>query len=81
MSRGVSTIERRVFDGLANRVAAAGAPWQAFFEPATLKRDLEAMGFTQVADLGSKEINVRYFEDRADGLRVGSLAHVMSARI
>jgi O-methyltransferase involved in polyketide biosynthesis len=70
-----------VFDSLADRVAAAGEPWQAFFEPAALKKDLLAMGFSQVADLGPAEINARYFEDRADGLRVGSLAHVMSARV
>jgi methyltransferase (TIGR00027 family) len=77
----LSTIERRVFDSLANRVAAAGEPWQAFFEPATLKQDLQAMGFSAVEDLGPAEINARYFEDRTDGLRVGSLAHVMCARI
>jgi hypothetical protein len=77
----LSPIERRVFDGLANRVAVAGEPWQAFFEPAALKRDLEAMGFKWIADLGPAEINARYFKDRTDGLRVGSLAHVMNARV
>ena len=37
------------------------------------------MGFSEVEDLGPAEINARYFKDRTDGLRVGSLAHVMCA--
>ena len=45
------------------------------------RRDLHAMGFGHVEDLGPEEINARYFKDRTDGLRVGSLAHVMNARV
>lgn len=77
----LNTVQLRVFDALASRVAAAGEPWRAFFDPAILKQDVEAMGFSQVEDLGQEEINARYFQDRRDGLRVGSLAHLMSARL
>jgi methyltransferase (TIGR00027 family) len=77
----LTAAQRWVFDALAQRVAAAGEPWQGFFEPAVLMRDLQAMGFAHVEDLGPEEINARYFKDRPDGLRVGSLAHLMNARV
>jgi methyltransferase (TIGR00027 family) len=70
---------RSRFDALAQRVESAGEPWQAFFDPALLTRDLQAMRFGCVEDMGPDEINARYFKDRKDGLRVGSLSHIMSA--
>jgi O-methyltransferase involved in polyketide biosynthesis len=73
-------IERLVFDEFAKRVAAAGEPWVSSFEPADLARDLHALGFTEVDDLGPEFLNARYFHNRADGMRVGTLAHVMKAR-
>ena len=73
--------KRSHFDALAQRVAAAGEPWQAFFDPAFLTEDLRAMGFGYVEDNGPEEINTRYFEARKNGLRVGSLSHIMSARV
>jgi methyltransferase (TIGR00027 family) len=72
---------KRVFEVLPARVAAAGEPWKAFFDPSALVTDLRAMGFGQVKDIGPEEINARYFDGRGDGLRVGSLAHVMSATV
>lgn len=73
--------QRSRFDALAQRVASAGEPWQAFFDPALLTRDLRAMGFGYVEDNGPEEINTRYFKDRKDGLRVGSLSHLMKAQV
>ena len=73
--------QRSSFDALARRVALAGEPWQAFFDPVLLMRDLRNMGFRYVEDIGPEEINERYFKDRKDGLRVGSLSHVMKARV
>ncbi|HUR32602.1 MAG TPA: class I SAM-dependent methyltransferase [Vicinamibacterales bacterium] len=72
-------IERLVFDEFAKRVAAAGEPWVSSFEPALLQRELRGMGFTRVEDLGPDDLNGRYFGDRADGMRVGTLAHIISA--
>lgn len=75
----LSTPELLVFDALAKRVAAAGEPFQTFFDPSALTADLRAKGFVQVEDLDGKTLNERYFQGRTDGLRVGSLAHMMSA--
>jgi methyltransferase (TIGR00027 family) len=73
--------QRLIFDALVKRVDWVREPWQMFFDPAELKKDLLAMGFGYVEDIGPAEINARYFEDRTDGLRVGSLAHIMDARV
>jgi methyltransferase (TIGR00027 family) len=72
---------RSVFDALARLVASAGEPWQAFFDPGLLTRDLRAMGFKYIEDKGPEEINATYFKNRKDGLRVGSLSHVMNAQV
>jgi methyltransferase (TIGR00027 family) len=73
--------QRSRFDALAQRVAIAGEPWQTFFEPELLIRDLHNMGFGKVEDKGQEDINTRYFMDRKDGLRVGSLSHIMKAQV
>ena len=39
------------------------------------------MGFGFVEDQGPEEINARYFKNHKDGLRVGSLSHVMNAQV
>jgi O-methyltransferase involved in polyketide biosynthesis len=71
--------QRLVFDALAQRVASAGEPWQAFFDPGLLAGDLRAMGFGTVEDLGPEEINTKYFKDRRDGLCIGTLSHLIKA--
>jgi len=73
--------QRLRFDALARRVAADGEPWKAFFDPGLLTRDLRTMGFRYAEDKGPEEINARYFKNRKDGLRVGSLSHVMNAQV
>lgn len=73
--------QRSRFDAFAQRVASAGEPWQTFFDPGLLTTDLRAMGFGYVEDNGPEEINARYFKDRRDGLRVGSLSHLMKAQV
>jgi len=73
--------QRLRFDALARRTASVGEPWQAFFDPQLLTRDLRAMGFGYVEDKGPEEINAWYFKNRKDELRVGSLSHLMSARV
>ncbi len=67
-------------DVLAARVASAGEPFRLFLHRAALAQELTALGFDGIDDLGSEEINARYFSNRSDGLRVGGgLAHLMSA--
>ena len=64
--------ERFVLDALAARVAAAGEPFRLFFEPEQLAAQLRHIGFNHIEDLGSAEINRRYFSRRADGLELKS---------
>jgi len=73
--------QRQVLDSLAHRVALIGEPFQTFFNPASLKTSLRAMGFGQIEDMEPEAMNARYFRGRKDQLRVGSLAHVMNARV
>src|SRR5882724_10704900 len=69
-------------DALSRRVAAAGEPFQTFFDPRTLEGQLARIGFQSIEDLGADELNARYFGDRADGLRVtGTLARLMRAEV
>jgi methyltransferase (TIGR00027 family) len=77
----LTEVQRRVFDALARRVASIGELWQAFFEPEALTADLRATGYGNVQDLRPDDINALYFKDRKDGLRVGSLSHLISARV
>lgn len=72
---------RVAFDALASRVAAAGEPFQGFFAPDDLKRELQSLGFGSIEDLGAEEIDARYFQNRADGLLVGTrLGRLIYAR-
>jgi methyltransferase (TIGR00027 family) len=72
--------QRAAFDVLAARVAAAGEPFQLFFEPAELAHMLMSLGFSSLEDLDGRELNERYFHNRTDGLRTaGGAAHIMTA--
>lgn len=75
----LTLLQRVVFDRLAARVAAAGEPWLTTFDPVELARRLRTLGFTALEDAGPDTLNARYFANRRDGLRVGSLAHMMWA--
>jgi O-methyltransferase involved in polyketide biosynthesis len=73
--------QRLIFDALVERVDWVREPWQTFFDPAELVKNLRAMGFGHVEDIGPADINAKYFKDRTDELRVGNLAHIVSARV
>jgi methyltransferase (TIGR00027 family) len=77
----LSSNAQKVFDGLAQRVASAGEPFQTFFEPLLLERNLREMGFGQIEDMTPEKMDARYFKGRTDGLRVGKLSHIMHARV
>ncbi len=72
--------QRIAFEAMAERVAAAGEPWRTFFEPAALRGHLLAVGFADVEDLDGDALNARYFAARSDGLRVGSVGRIVTAR-
>jgi len=79
--KALGFIGRIVFDRMAARVAAIGEPWKTFFTPDSLDRLIRSVGFSGVEDLGSNEINARYFAGRDDGLRVGEAAHLATATV
>ncbi|HVS69740.1 MAG TPA: class I SAM-dependent methyltransferase [Phycisphaerae bacterium] len=73
--------ERGLFEKLAQRVAAAGEPFQLFFTEETLAEELAAAGFAPLHSLRPSDLNDRYFANRRDGLRMmGSAARVGWAR-
>jgi len=73
---------RLAFDRVASRVAAAGEPFRLCIHPDSLAAQLRSMGFESLEDLGTDEINERYFKGRADKLRVrGRLGRLASATV
>jgi methyltransferase (TIGR00027 family) len=68
----LSPPRRKVFDGLSQRVAAAGEPFQLFFTPEELESELTRAGFHRIVQAGSEQLNQLYFQDRADGLTLSS---------
>jgi len=72
--------QRMALAALSRRVAAAGEPFQLFFDPRELQDELKRMGFHRSELLQREQINARYFKDREDGLLVrGGLGHLMGA--
>jgi methyltransferase (TIGR00027 family) len=72
---------RLAVSALAERAAAVGEPWLAYFDPAELQRALDQLGFAPVEDFGPDQAFERYCRGRPDGLRSGSASHLMRARI
>ena len=66
----LSLKRRLVFEALSSRVAAAGEPFKLFFTPEELERELSAAGFRRTEQVDSGGLNARYFEGRADGLKL-----------
>lgn len=61
-------IEQQGRDSLAARVQLAGEPFQLFFTPEEIAAELAA--YSRIEDIGSEEIQARYFPERSDGLTV-----------
>jgi methyltransferase (TIGR00027 family) len=70
-------LEQLAHDSLSARVQQAGEPFQLFFTPREAAAELTA--FYNLEDLGSPEINARYFDNRTDKLRLfGSAGRILS---
>lgn len=72
---------RLAFQAVASRVAALGEPFRSAYAPDELTRRLIGAGFSQAETLGSDELNRRYFEARADGLRLRGPGRLARARV
>ena len=70
----LTPLRRAVFDALAERVARAGEPFQLFFTPEELEQTLRRAGFSRVEHADRAAMNERYFNGRADGLRLSKEA-------
>ena len=71
-------LEKLAHDSLAARVQLAGEPFQLFFTPPEIAAELAS--FHKFEDLGSAEINARYFTGRTDNLKVlGSAGRLLRA--
>jgi methyltransferase (TIGR00027 family) len=70
--------EQLAFDSLASRVHLAGESFQIFFTPQQIAAELAA--FSNLEDLGTPELNDRYFAARTDNLQtMGAAGRVVSA--
>jgi methyltransferase (TIGR00027 family) len=56
---------RERHDKRAAHVAELGEPWRTYFEADQLHSGLLAMGFTEIEDLGPRQIAARFFPHRA----------------
>jgi|SRR5579862_8153969 len=71
-------MERLAHDALAARVQQVGEPFRLFFTPAQMAAEFAA--FRQIEELGSREINARYFQGRSDRLGLkGSAVRLLCA--
>lgn len=71
-------LEQLAHDSLASRVQSAGEPFQLAFTVEEMATELA--GFRSVEDIGSDEINARYFQARTDHLAVrGTAGRLLSA--
>lgn len=61
------------------RLKKIGEPWRTYFDPGQLVTQLHTLGFRDVTDFTPDLINERYFSGREDGLKVGTVGHVMRA--
>jgi methyltransferase (TIGR00027 family) len=72
--------EQLAHDSLASRVQLAGEPFQLFFTPPEIAAELTS--FHTLEDIGSTEINARYFSNRTDNLKLlGSAGRLLSVWI
>jgi methyltransferase (TIGR00027 family) len=72
-------VRRIGFHLLARRLAAAGEPWQTWFDPDELAHELRGLGFTRLEDLDAEGLTARFFAGRANRLGGRSVGHVMTS--
>jgi len=63
----------------ARAFAAAGKPWKTWFAPSELDRELRALGFSEIEDLDSAALNLRYFGGREKRLGGRSVGRIVTA--
>ena len=75
-----SWLPRQFYRRALARLAAHGEPWKSFLDPDSLRADLTELGFTQIEDLSSTEINSRFLAGRHDGLKTSPVGRIAIVR-
>lgn len=74
--------QKAYFEKLRPRLAASGEPLQTCFDPSALACTLRAMGFGAVENIAPEDLNARYFDGRADGLKtMTTFSQIIRARV
>jgi O-methyltransferase involved in polyketide biosynthesis len=71
---------RQRIAAMAKQVEAMGEPWLTHFDPASLARDLSAIGFTEQEDLGPHEMAIRFYGVPENEAPTGAGPRVIRAR-
>jgi len=79
LERGIHESER--VRALSARVAALGEPFQSGFDPATIRADLDACGWTLREDLTDREVLARLDDADRNSLDPGGFSHVVRAAV
>ncbi len=77
---GFSWLPRLFYHRALARLAAHGEPWKSFLDPDSLRAALTELGFAQIEDLSSTEINSRFLAGRNDGLKTSPVGRIAIAR-
>ena len=73
--------EKMALDHLSRKVASLGEPFQLFFRPEELRGAMCRLGFSDIEDMGSDDLNARYLSGRGDRLRLrGGVGRLLRAR-
>jgi methyltransferase (TIGR00027 family) len=70
---------RAVHDARAAHVAGIGEAWVSYFDSDALGAELISLGFTEVEDLGPRQIAARYFPQRAGSAPGNGGGHIVRA--
>jgi methyltransferase (TIGR00027 family) len=72
-------VEREKLALVTANCAAAGEPWQSFFDPAGFTSALQELGFSSATSYSIPQLHQRFLTGRTDGLQVGGLCQIMHA--
>ena len=78
----LGAFDQMAHDSMGERVRAVGEPFQLHMTQAEVAGRLAAAGLTLEEDIGSEELNARYFAGREDELRISTTAaRLVRARV
>lgn len=61
-------------------LSAIGEPWKGFFNPAELRDALKTQGFTSILEMGTDDINARYFRSQSGRHAVSGSGRLICAQ-